>query len=85
MKYTTPQKIARISMEQKKKIVPFLRTDWLLWKWSASATHLRAAEEMKSRVNNLISDHSFICWQKKKTNFKTTIPLFFGEYLLNIR
>ena len=62
MKYTTPQKIARISVEQK----TFLRTDWLLWKWSASATHLRAAEEMKSRVNNLISNHSFTYWQKKK-------------------
>ena len=31
---------------------------------SASNIHLQAAKETKSRVNNLISDHFLVYWQK---------------------
>ena len=37
-------------------MVLFARADWLVWKWLASAIHLRAAPETKLRVNNSISD-----------------------------
>ena len=33
-------------------------------RWSASNIHLQAAKETKSRVNNLISDHFLVYWQK---------------------
>lgn len=38
----------------------FKHADWLARKWLASTSHLQAAEETKSRVNNLIHDHFLV-------------------------
>ena len=41
-------------------MVLLARTDWLVRQWLASNIHFRAAEETKSRVDNLISDHFLV-------------------------
>ena len=47
----------------------FARADWLVRKWLASTIHLWAAEETKSRVKSLISDHFSVNWTEKMNYF----------------
>ena len=46
-------------------MVFFAGADWLVGKWIARTIHFRAADETKSRVETLITDHFSIYWKKK--------------------
>lgn len=46
-------------------MVFFAGADWLVGKWIARTIHLRTADETKSRVETLITDHFSVYWKKK--------------------
>lgn len=62
-------------------MVFFAGADWLVGKWIARTIHLRTADETKSRVETLITDHFSVYWKKKKFFFLVSlcIQLSFGE------
>ena len=61
-------------------MVFFAGADWLVGKWIARTIHLRAADETKSRVETLITDHFSVYWKKKYIFLVSLcIQLSFGE------